>query len=69
MCTYYGSLRVKAKGDIYERLHTDIGLYMRVHIIQRYDDTMKEKGEKEEETKRYICIRSLRFCRIIFAGP
>jgi len=69
MCTCYDSFRVKAKGVTYERVHTDIGLYMRVHIIQRYDDTMKEKGEKEEETKRYICIRSLGFCRIIFAGP
>ena len=28
-----------------------IGLYMRVHIIQRYDDTMKEKGEEEGERK------------------
>jgi len=24
---------------------------MRVHIIQRYDDTMKEKGEEEKESK------------------
>jgi len=29
----------------------DIGVYMRVHIIQRYDDTMKEKGEEEGERK------------------
>ena len=42
MCTCYASFRVKAKGVIYERVHTDIGVYMRVHIIQRYDDTMKE---------------------------
>ena len=48
---FYGSFRVKAKGVIYERVHTDIGLYMRVHIIQRYDDTMKEKGEEEGERK------------------
>ena len=34
--------RVKAKGVIHERVHTDIGLYMRVHIIQRYDDTMND---------------------------
>ena len=43
--------RVKAKGVIYERVHTDIGVYMRVHIIQRYHDTMKEKGEEEGERK------------------
>jgi len=30
MCTYYGSFRVKAKGVTYERVHTDIGLYLRV---------------------------------------
>jgi len=42
---------VKAKGVIYERVHTDIGLYMRVHIIQRYDDDMQEKGEEEVERK------------------
>jgi len=42
---------VKAKGVIYERVHTDIGVYMRVHIIQRNDDTMKEKGEEEGERK------------------
>ena len=47
----YGRFRVKAKGVIYERVHTDIGLYMRVNIIQRYDDTMKEKGEEEGERK------------------
>ena len=51
MCTCYDSFRVKAKGVTYERVHTDIGLYMRVHIIQRYDDTMKEKGEEEGERK------------------
>jgi len=57
MCLCYGSFRVKAKGVIYERVHTDIGVYMRVHIIQRYDDTMKEKGEEEGERKeRDICI-------------
>ena len=54
MCTCYGSFRVKAKGVIYERVHTDIGVYMRVHIIQRYDDTMKEKGEEERKGYRYI---------------
>ena len=42
MCTCYDSFRVQAKGVIYERVHTDIGLYMRVHIIQRYDDTMND---------------------------
>ena len=52
MCTCYGSFRVKAKGVIYERVHTDIGLYMRVNVIQRYDDTMKEKGEEEGEWKQ-----------------
>ena len=49
--TYYDNFRVKAKGVIYERVHTDIGVYMRVHIIQRYDDTMKEKGEEQGERK------------------
>ena len=47
MCTCYDSFRVKAKGVTYERVHTDIGAYMRVHII----DTMKEKGEEEGERK------------------
>ena len=57
MCTCYGCFRVKAKGVIYERVHTDIGLNMRVHIIQRYDDTMNEKGEEEGERKEMdICI-------------
>ena len=51
MCPCYGRFRVKAKEVIYERVHTDIGLYMRVHIIQRYDDTIKEKGEEERERK------------------
>jgi len=51
MCPCYGRFRVKAKGVIYERVHTDIGVYMRVQIIQRYDDTMKEKGEEEGERK------------------
>ena len=51
---------MKAKGVTYERVHSDIGLYMRVHIIQRYDDTMKEKGEEERERKqRDICIKIL----------
>ena len=34
---------------------------MCVHIIQRYDDTMKEKGEEEGERKErdiYIYIKS-----------
>ena len=62
MCTCYGSFRVKAKGVTYERVHTDIGLYMRVHIIQRYDDAMKEKEEegrerKERDTYIYIIYR------------
>ena len=51
MCTCYGSFRVKAKGVTYERVHTDIGLFMCVHIIQRYDDAMKEKGEEGRERK------------------
>ena len=42
---------MKAKGVIYDGVHTDIGVYMRVHIIQRYDDTMKEKAEEERERK------------------
>ena len=52
----YGRFRVKAKGVIYERVHTDIGLYMRVHIIQRYDDTMKEMGKREGRGKKGIYI-------------
>jgi len=57
MCTYYDSFRVKAKGITYERVHTDIGLYMCVHIIHRYDDTMREKGgEGRERKKRDIHI-------------
>ena len=51
MCTCYGSFHVKAKGVTYERVHTDIGSCMRVHIMQRYDDTMKEKGEEGREKK------------------
>ena len=59
MCPCYGRFRVKEKGVIYERVHTDIGIYMRVHNIQRYDDTMKEKGEEEGERKeRDIYIKS-----------
>ena len=56
MYTCHGSLRVKAKGVIYESVHTDIGLYMRVHIIQRYDDTMKEKGKRGGRGKKGIYI-------------
>ena len=60
MCTCYGSFRVKAKGVTSERVHTDIGLYMCAHIIQiqRYDDTMREKGgegrERKERDVKYI---------------
>ena len=35
MCTYYVSFRVKAKGVIYERVHTDIGVYICVFILYR----------------------------------
>jgi len=56
---------VKAKGVTYERVHTDIGLYMCVHIIERYDDTMREKGvEGRERKKRDIYIYKI--CRV---GP
>ena len=35
-------------------------IYMHVHIIHRYDDTMKEKGEEEGERKeRDIYIYNL----------
>ena len=51
MCTCYGSLSVEAKGVTFERVHTDMGLYMCVHIIQRYDDAMKEKGGEGRERK------------------
>ena len=54
MCTCYGSFRVKAKGVTYERVHNNIGLYMRVHIIKRYDDTMKEKGKRGGREKKGI---------------
>jgi len=48
---------VKAKGVTYERVHTDIGLYLRVHIIQRYDDTMKERrGKRKGRGKKGIYI-------------
>ena len=42
---------MKAQGATYKRVHVDIALYMRVHIIQRYNDAMKEKGEEERERK------------------
>jgi len=51
MCTCYGSFCVKTKGVTYERVHTGIDLYMFVHIIQRYDDTMREKGGEGRERK------------------
>jgi len=59
MCTCYGSFCVKTKGVTYERVHTGIDLYMCVHIIQRYDDTMREKGG-EGGRKGYICIKIYR---------
>jgi len=38
----------------------DLDLYMCVHIIPRYDDTMKEKGEEGRERKeRDIYIYNL----------
>ena len=38
----------------------DIGLYMCVHIIPRYDDTMKEKGgEGRKKKERDIYIHNL----------
>jgi len=61
MCACYGSFRVKAKGVTYGRVQTDIGLYMCVHIIQRYGDTMREKGREgreRKETNIYIYIKS-----------
>jgi len=65
MCPCYGSFRVKAKGVTYERVHTDIGLKLCVHIIQRYDDAMKEKGgEGRERKERDIYIYKI--CRV---GP
>ena len=51
MCACYGSFRVKATGVTYARVHNDIGLYMCVHIIQRYDDAMREKGGEGRERK------------------
>ena len=59
MCPCYGSFRVKAKGVTYERVHTDIGLKLCVHIIQRYDDTMKEKGERKGRGKKGMYIYSI----------
>jgi len=56
-CALVESFRVKLKEVTYERVHTDIDLYMCVHIIQRYDDTMREKGgEGRERKERNICI-------------
>jgi len=51
MCTCYDSIRVKVKGVTYERVHTGIGLYTCVYIIQRYDDAMREKGREGRERK------------------
>jgi len=65
MCTCYGSFRVKAKGVTYERVHTDIGLYMCVHIFQRYDDTMREKGGEGRERKE----RDIYVYKIYRIGP
>jgi len=56
---------VKAKGITYERNHTDIGLYMSVHIIHRYDDTMKEKGGEGRERKK----RDTNTYKIYRVGP
>ena len=47
---------LKDKGVTYERVHTDIGLYMCVYNIQRYDDVMKEKGGEGREKKKWIYI-------------
>ena len=50
----------EGKGVTYQRVHTDIDLYMRVHVIQRYDDAMKVKGEEGRERKeRDIYIYNL----------
>jgi len=65
MCTCYGSFRVKAKGVTYERVHTDIGLFMCVHIIQRYDDAMREKGGEGREGKE----RDIYIYKIYRVGP
>jgi len=56
---------VKAKGVTYERVHTNIGLYMCVHIIQRYDDAMREKGEEGRERKE----RDIYIFKIYRIGP
>ena len=65
MCPCYGSFSVKAKGVTYERVHTDIGLYMCVHIVQRYDDTMREKGGEGRERKE----RDIDVYKIYRVGP
>jgi len=56
---------VKAKGVTYERVHTDIGLFMCVHIIQRYDDAMREKGGEGREGKE----RDIYIYKIYRVGP
>jgi len=56
---------VKAKGVTYERVHTNIGLYMCVHIIRRYDDAMREKGEEGRERKE----RDIYIFKIYRIGP
>jgi len=68
MCTCYGSFRVKAKGVTYERVHTDIGLYMCVHIVQRYDDAMKEKGGEGRERKERDMYKIYRVGPLLSAG-
>jgi len=47
---------VKAQGATYKRVHVDIALYMRVHIIQRYNDAMKEKGKRKGSGRCEILI-------------
>jgi len=70
MCPCYGSFCVRVEGVTYERVHTDIGLYMCVHIIQRHDDVMKEKGgEGRERKERDIYIYKIyRVAPLLSAG-
>ena len=56
MCTYYASFRVKAKGVIYERVHTDIGVYMRVLLYRDMMIPRKRRGKRKGRGKKGIYI-------------
>jgi len=51
MCTSYGNFRVNGKGARMREFIMILVMYVCVHIIQRYDDTMIEKGGEGRERK------------------